>query len=449
MPKDPVFDTPASGGAAGKEPRILYIEDDLGLARLMKRHLERHRYHVDVSADAEAGLSLIRDRSYDTVLVDYTLPVVSGMEVVRQIVQMEHPLPVIMVTGNGDEKVAVEAMKLGATDYLVKDLEMRYLELLPMVLEKVLLGRKLALEREQALQSIRESEERYRKLVELSPDGIVICCRSRIEFANPAAMRLLGASSPEQVLGEMILGFVHPASTELFRAQLELIEKSSINVPWVEERFVRLDYSELAVEVSGIPFSFGGKPAVQIIFRDVTARVEAKQLLERMAYYDQLTRLPNRALFFDRLNMNLAQARRYGYSFAILYLDLDRFKAVNDTLGHDKGDLLLAQVGARLENCARSSDTVSRIGGDEFVIIMSRVNDPADAAVVARKVVSAMTAGFDLDGARCSIGGSIGISLFPADADDADPLLKKADMAMYEAKQQGGNRFLYFHELSK
>jgi diguanylate cyclase (GGDEF)-like protein/PAS domain S-box-containing protein len=429
--------------------KILYMEDDLGLARLLKKRLASHGYLVDLVADGEEGILLVEQNDYDALLVDYRMPVMSGIEVVRHLAQSGLDIPMIMVTGNGDEKVAVEAMKQGAADYLVKDLDMRYLELLPMVLEKVLVRRRLSQERELMLQSIRESEDRYRRLVELSPDGIVICCRSRIEFANPAALGLLGAKVPDQVLGEMMLGFVHPASAELFQAQLELIEASGVNVPWLEERFVRLDYSELAVEVSGIPFGFRGDPAVQIIFRDITSRVEAKQLLERMAYYDQLTRLPNRALFFDRLNMNLAQARRYRYSFALLYLDLDRFKEVNDNRGHDQGDLLLSQAAARLESCIRSSDTISRVGGDEFIILMSRINEPGDAAVVARKVVIAMTADFDLSGERCRIGGSIGISIYPDDAEEADPLVNRADVAMYKAKQQGGNQFLYFSELKR
>jgi diguanylate cyclase (GGDEF)-like protein/PAS domain S-box-containing protein len=435
--------------AQAQAPRILYMEDDPGLARLLKKHLGRYGYQVDLAADGAEGLSLVEKNRYQAVLVDYNMPVLGGMEVVRHLVAREQRLPVVMITGNGDEQVAVEAMKLGAADYLVKDLDMGYLELLPMVLDKVLLGGRLAAEREQALRSIRESEERYRKLVELSPDGIVICCRSRIEFVNPAALRLLGAGAAAEVLGHLILGFVHPGSVHLFQAQLELIETSGVNVPWVEERFVRLDYGELDVEVSGIPFVFGGKQAVQIIFRDITARVESTRLLERMAFYDQLTRLPNRVLFFERVSVTLLQAKRYEFPLALLYLDLDHFKQINDTLGHDKGDELLRQVAARLVHCSRSSDTVARMGGDEFVILVSRMKDQDNAAIVARKVIDTLNAPFNLGGELCSIGASIGISLHPADADDADDLVKKADHAMYVAKQQGGNCFIYFRELKR
>jgi diguanylate cyclase (GGDEF)-like protein/PAS domain S-box-containing protein len=423
--------------------RILYMEDDLGLARLLKKRLAGHGYLVDLVPDGAQGLAQIEKTGYQAVLVDYNMPVVCGMDVVRALVQREQPIPVIMVTGNGDEKVAVEAMKLGAMDYLVKDLELRYLDLLPMVLEKVLMGHRLAQERARALDSIRESELHYRKLVELSPDGIIICCSARIEFANPAALRLLGDEGGEHVLGQMILGFLHPESAHIW-ARFEVAEAGGGKMPWLEARFVRLDYTELTVEVSGTPFPYRGRQAVQLIFRDIMARVEAKQLMERMAYYDQLTRLPNRALFFDRLGVNLAQAKRYDFSFALLYIDLDGFKQVNDTRGHDQGDALLVQVAARLERCCRDSDTVSRLGGDEFAVLMPRVNGPEDSAVVAERIIAALSEAFDLRGEQCQIGGSIGISLFPSDAGDADTLLNRADSAMYEAKQRGGNRFLYY-----
>jgi diguanylate cyclase (GGDEF)-like protein/PAS domain S-box-containing protein len=430
-------------GAETEAARILYMEDDPGLARLLQLQLGRRGYRVDIAGDGEQGLELARQTGYQAVLVDYRMPVLSGMSVVARLVELDPALPVIMVTGNGDERVAVEAMKLGARDYLVKDADGRYLELLPLVLEKVLLGRRLARERERMLAAIRESEERYRKLVELSPDGIVICRQARIEFANPAALRLLGARDPDEVLGAMILGFVHPDSVELFQAQLELIEENGANVPWLEERFVRLDYAVLDVEVSGIPFRYRGQQAVQIIFRDISARIDAKQRLERMAYCDQLTQLPNRACFFDRLSVQLAQAKRYGFRIALLYLDLDGFKQVNDTLGHDQGDFLLTQVAGRLEGSLRSCDTVSRMGGDEFVVIMARVKAPGDAALVAAKLVEVLKAPFELGEERGCIGGSVGISMYPEDGSDADTLLNKADRAMYRAKQEGGGGFRF------
>jgi diguanylate cyclase (GGDEF)-like protein/PAS domain S-box-containing protein len=434
---------PEAADAAEREPVVLYMEDDLGLARLLQVQLGRHGYRVDLVEDGVQGLALVGERCYQAVLVDGNLPSQGGMAVLAALREADRLLPVIMVTATGDESSAVQAMKLGASDYLVKDREHRYLDLLPLVLDKVLLGHRLTLERQRTLESIRESEERYRKLVELSPDGIVICCNSRIEFANPAALRLLRAACPDDVLGANLLSFVHQDSATLFQAQLSLMESSGVNVPWLEERFVRLDLAEFDVEVSGVPFRYRGEPAVQIIFRDISTRVRAKQLLERMAYYDQLTQLPNRALFFDRFGVQLAQAKRYGFGFALLYLDLDGFKAVNDTLGHDQGDILLGQVALRLQGAVRCSDTVARLGGDEFVVLMARAASPDDAAVVADKVIKALLEPFELAGERRRIGTSVGISRFPDDAGDLDGLLGAADRAMYQAKRAGGSGFRF------
>ncbi|GFO54677.1 diguanylate cyclase [Geomonas sp. Red276] len=363
----------------------------------------------------------------------------------RQISHADRPLPIIVVTENEEEKVAWEALKRGTPGYLPGDLEIGDPETASGTLDR-LLQELLA---DQALAALRESEERHRRIVELSHDGILICSGSRIEFANPAAGRLLlGEGASGTLLGASLLDFLSPATKAAFRAQLAHIEKSGLELTWVEDRFIRSDGQEVAVEVAAVPFSTAAGRSVQITFRDITERVRAKELLERLAYYDQLTSLPNRALFADRLEINLAQARRYGFPFAVLYLDLDGFKEINDTMGHAMGDRLLMDVAARLRHCTRGSDTVARLGGDEFIILMSRIREPSDAALVARKLLVSLSGKFVLAGQPCRIGVSIGISLYPTDTEDAEELMKNADIAMYGAKQKGGNHYLYYHQLS-
>ena len=427
-----------------KSVRILYMEDDAGLARILQKSMQRLGYVIDLAANGEEGLAMVDGTEYDTVLVDYNMPVCGGMDVLRTLAAREKYPPVIMVTGNGNEKVAVEALKLGATDYLVKDVDMGYLELLPLVVDQVLQKQQLINEREQMLAAMQESEGRYRKLVELSPDGIVICSHGRFVFINPAGVTLLGAPGAQDLLGMSIIDFVHPDFRDIFKAQMRQLEDSGHNVPWIEERFIRFDMADIDVEVSGVPFTFRGEPAVQIIFRDITERTLAKRRLEQMAHYDTLTTLPNRALFFDRLSAMLEQGKRYGICFALLYLDLDRFKQVNDTHGHDIGDLLLKQVSERLSGSLRKSDTVARMGGDEFTIILSRINEREDAAVVARKIIYVLSTPFDLQGTRCSIGVSVGIAVFPDDGGDTETLLKNADTAMYLAKESDQEKYRYY-----
>lgn len=425
--------------------KILYLEDDPGLARLLKKGLQRKGYEVDVAEDGDAGIAMARAVAYDAILVDYNLPGRCGLDVIRHLGEAGSFPPTIMLTGNGNEKVAVEALKLGATDYIVKDVDLGYLEVVPMILEQVLYKQRLVVERELMFQVIRENEERYRRLVELSPDGIGVITDGVVDFVNPAGTSLLGADSAIRLLGRRVTDFVHPDNRSLFESHLKLIGQGGENVPWVEERFLRLDGSTLQVEVSGIPFTQQGKPAVQIIFRDITERKIAKERLEQLAHFDPLTGLPNRTLFFDRLSQAYLQAQRYSYMFALLFIDLDGFKGVNDTLGHDAGDLVLKEAGRRLSTHVRNCDTVARMGGDEFTVILSRITTKGDAMAVAEQLVAEMSKPFDVEGTVQQLGASIGIAIFPDDGADAQTLLKAADIAMYDAKASGKNGYRFHH----
>ncbi|MBF0124011.1 MAG: diguanylate cyclase [Magnetococcales bacterium] len=176
----------------------------------------------------------------------------------------------------------------------------------------------------------------------------------------------------------------------------------------------------------------------------IIERKGIEQQLEHMAHHDVLTGMPNRKLLMNRLQRDIARAKREQSMLAVLFLDLDRFKAVNDTLGHEVGDRLLIDVGQRLQTCLREVDTVARLGGDEFTVILSVIHHPEDAIKVARKIVSTITEPFLINGHNCQIGTSIGISFFPQHADQADDLIKKADIAMYAVKQKGRNDCLVF-----
>jgi diguanylate cyclase (GGDEF)-like protein len=173
-------------------------------------------------------------------------------------------------------------------------------------------------------------------------------------------------------------------------------------------------------------------------------KCEMERKIKDMAHHDELTGLPNRRLFFDRLDDALLQAMRYVHRLAVLFIDLNRFKAVNDTLGHAAGDAILREAAARLKTCVRESDTVSRVGGDEFTILLRKINEPGDAAGVAAKVVSALSEPFEFKRQICSVGAGIGISLFPEDGADVETLVGKADKAMYRIKAQGLDDYCFF-----
>jgi diguanylate cyclase (GGDEF)-like protein len=175
-------------------------------------------------------------------------------------------------------------------------------------------------------------------------------------------------------------------------------------------------------------------------------RNNATQKQHRLAYFDALTDLPNRTLFNDRLKQAIAHAHRYEKKVGLMFIDLDDFKMVNDTMGHDTGDLLLQSVARRMESCLRKSDTVARIGGDEFTCILPHIEKKDDIKIVAKKIISALTTPFELKGQKVQISGSVGASLFPDHTEDFEKLIKNADVAMYHAKKRGKKNFKVFSE---
>ncbi len=182
------------------------------------------------------------------------------------------------------------------------------------------------------------------------------------------------------------------------------------------------------------------------IFSDISSLKETERELEQLAYYDALTKLPNRVLFHDRLKQGISTAKRDGHKLATLLIDLDHFKYVNDTLGHDAGDRLLEIVAERLKTFVRDSDTVARLGGDEFIIILTEINRPQEASIIAQKIIDNLNAPIEVRGREVNIGASIGISTYPDDGDNGVLLVKNADLALYKAKDNGRNRYHYFSE---
>ncbi|HXU93414.1 MAG TPA: EAL domain-containing protein, partial [Gallionella sp.] len=301
------------------------------------------------------------------------------------------------------------------------------------------------LERGRSERIIRAREQEFRTLVENAPDAIARYDRDcRCIYVNPQfggmvegdAAGMLGKTPSECPGGEnagMYEGWIREvfntgASTE-FEWQWTGRDGRSI-----------CSYIRLAAEYD----AEGRVASVLSVGRDITELSQQRQLIHRMAFFDSLTQLPNRALFIDRLHQVLAESARHGRQSGVMMLDLDRFKEVNDTLGHPAGDRLLREVAARLSACVRGYDTVARLGGDEFAILVQEVRSGDDLGRVANKIQEAFKMPFALDGKEVFVGSSIGISLYPADSEDADDLLKQADSAMYFAKRSGRNTFRFY-----
>jgi len=292
----------------------------------------------------------------------------------------------------------------------------------------------------------RLAEERLRVIGAAAQDGIVMMDHEgRIAFWNGAARRIFGYSE-QDALGKGLHELIAPERERIdFEESFKFHEQSKPGHA-VGKTFelagLRKDGTQIATEQSVAGVSICGKWHTICIVRDVTERKQFEERIAHLATYDSLTGLPNRRLFYDRLHQAINLAARNRHELSLLYLDLDGFKAVNDTLGHDAGDQILKSAADRIQQQVRESDTVARLGGDEFAVILPRIASQQDAATVARKIIDALIEAFELGGEgheKAWIGASIGIATFPGDGRGMDVLLKVADAAMYKAKQSGNS----------
>ncbi|SNB47244.1 bifunctional diguanylate cyclase/phosphodiesterase [Geobacter sp. DSM 9736] len=291
---------------------------------------------------------------------------------------------------------------------------------------------------------LRQSEERLLSFIDAANDLIVcVTPKGEVIYVNEAWRQDLGYS-PEESAGTLLWDMVHPHSRTQFKKHVQhVIEGGSGAV--IETTFTTRDGQDLALE-GAVTCSRENETQVAVwgIFRDITERKIAQEQLYYLAHYDTLTNLPNRAMFVDWLKRAKAQASRSRSGIAIMFLDLDRFKIINDTLGHPVGDKLLQSVAKRLSACMREVDTVARIGGDEFIIVAEQIKERLDADKIAQKVLSALSEPYLIDEHELFITTSLGISLYPDDDEDLDNLIKKADIAMYAAKSHKHNTFKFY-----
>lgn len=425
--------------------RLLLVEDNAADARLLREMFhecgsyDTEVLHVESLKAAEARLA---DRSVDIILLDLGLPDVEGMSAVRRAKAAAPRVPLVVLTGLDDESVAALALQEGAQDYLVKgQIEPRgLLRALRYAIERKILEEALFVEKERAEVTLRCIGD----AVVCTDDG------GKLTFLNAVAERMTGWSSREAIGAAM---------TEVFRivdaTTRETIRDDLVDRGEEKKRRVRLpsncilvhrDGSAIPIEdsVAAIHDRAGQVTGTVIVFRDVSAAREMALTIVHSAQHDFLTGLPNRVLLNDRVNHALTMSQRYDKRVAVLFLDLDGFKHINDSLGHPIGDKLLQSVAKRLVGCLRGSDTVSRQGGDEFVVLLSEVEHAEDAAITARRMLDAVSAPHSIDGHELHVTTSIGVSIGPDDGPDADSLIKNADTAMYQAKANGRHSYQFF-----
>jgi diguanylate cyclase (GGDEF)-like protein len=454
---------------AQSEPlRILYIEDDPGLARLVQKRLQRVGYVVDIASDGEEGIKKYEADSYDLMFVDQTLPVYDGLEVIR-ILASRGPLPpTIMITGTGDERVAVEAMKLGTSDYIVKDTGTGYLELLPSVIAKVLQQRRAVEEKQQAEEALREYREKLERLHAVA--SRLAACSNEEEIYHltiDAAEKILtfsycslGIAEEEQIVTKISYPHPYPDESPAISVDdgltgktyrhgktyvLREIRKTSKAQPSQTEflSLISAPIGDIGVfQVASIKldaFTEEDTRLLELLLGHTASaikRIRLQNELKEQAIHDPMTGLHNRYYLKQVLGQEVKRSKRYNHSMAFLMVDVNRFKEINDRYGHRVGDEVLQGIASLLRAAVRESDIVVRYGGDEFLVILLETNGEAETV---KQRIAQKIALHNKNNGWCDfpVTLSIGSAYWdPQGSRSVDEILNEADRLMYADKKR-------------
>jgi diguanylate cyclase (GGDEF)-like protein/PAS domain S-box-containing protein len=451
-------DTASLSSALADQPRLLLVDDEPRLLSSLYELLQGRGYQLVTATCGNEALAELSKKRFDLVLLDLRLPDIGGHDVMDFINARGIDADVIVMSGEVGIDAAIGALKRGAYDYLRKPYSRE--ELLTTV-ANALKQRRLAEANRHIANQLENSEKMYRYLVDSSPDIIyTLNHEGKFTFVNDRAYQLLGFTR-EELIGKHYSILVHEEDLERARYvfnERRVDERASRNVELRlkchagNNQDRTFNNTLMTISLNSIGMHVPDQEVRKLEFfgtygvaRDITDRKRAEEVISYQAYHDILTDLPNRILFKDRLGLAVIQAKRKQSELAVMFIDLDRFKLVNDTLGHVKGDELLQQVAVRLKACLRKGDTLARQGGDEFTIVLPELRDRDDARVIADKFLECLHKPFDLDGHEVHISASIGIAIYPGDGESIDELLRHADIAMYQVKALGKNGHSFYH----
>ena len=442
---------------AQQRARVLVVDDTDGVRQAFAAILIEHGYLVEQAHSGAEAVRKLATRKHQVVVLDLMMPEVSGYDVLRYLHAEGIDAKAIVVSGDATFDTAKKALRLGAFDFIGKGRGTD--ELLSAVGRAVERGH--AEHIRNVLQTrLEHSDALLRFVVHSSPDMVYMLDRNgNFTFINDRFSSLLGVEAdallgthyhdivvpPDRIAAQHVFEERRTGVRAVRHAALRLMSKRKREDGTGEGSIVHVEINATGVYADDRRSAehFLGTLGVA---RDVSDQRHAQEIIKFQAYHDLLTQLPNRALFKDRLSVGIAQARRNRTLLAVMFLDLDRFKVVNDTLGHAMGDRLLKSVANRLTGCLRRGDTLSRFGGDEFTLLLPEIRAADDVATIARKILDEIGAPFLIDGHELYVGTSIGIAVYPEGGESAQALLQNADIAMYQIKTQRQGGFTFFNE---
>lgn len=444
-----------------QKPTILIVDDSATNRRIYSRLARKLDPEVNVRTfeHPKEVIDWLAHDSADLIVTDYKMPFMTGDKLVSYVRSHHHDpnIPIIVITAYNDRDYRVSSLEAGATDFLLSPVDhvefvTRARNLLKlraqqqmMIRRAAMLERRLEVGLTSREQVVLDSREALIQVINTVPAMISAADRDgNCVFVN-ALQAACADAVPSELVGkpvEMLFGWERGSSS---RRLDRLVMETGQVIPNREEEVVTDSGENRVYLTSKVPLrdSLGATIAVLTTSVDITERRDTEKRLEHMASHDALTGLPNRTLLRDRIRRELARGRRGDQHFALHFIDLDRFKTINDSQGHLRGDKLLCRVAEMLVDIVGAEDTVARIGGDEFAILQSNIAGPDDAALLAQTIVARLN---ETNGTPdpLTVGASIGITLAPLDGHDADILLKNSDQAMYSAKLIGGNTWRFF-----
>lgn len=435
-----------------QQPAILVVDDQQSNLVAMEAIFDGEPVDLVKAASGQEALRLLLQREFALVLLDVQMPDLDGFEVaeiMRSNARTEN-VPIIFLTAiSKEQRYIFRGYETGAVDYLFKPID-------PVILRSKVrvfldLDRKTRSLRE-SLRLLQQERDHNQMLLRSLGEGLLGITQSgNVFYANPAA---------EQMLGRPLHELIGSRLTDIFM----LFDESGDQAEWPltdllnacargetlqrDDLFLRRDAEEIAIEITANPLQPNPEgsmpPGVVVVFRDVSSRRHREQALVRKSQLDSLTGLYNRAEFELLLRSRIAEVNRNKSSVAVLYVDLDRFKAINDTCGHHVGDEVLKAAAKRLRDSGRETDLVARLGGDEFVMVLESREPRRAASLVSGKILQAFARVSDIEGSKIQVGSSIGIAIYPDDSTDPDELVKCADKAMYQAKASGRSNYRFY-----
>lgn len=413
------------------EKNLMIVDDDQHILSSLKRLLKQHGYKVYTAESGVEALEKMTSTKVDVVISDQRMPGMLGSELLEVVKQLYPETVRMILSGYSDFKSLTEAINNGEIyKFLSKPLNF---DVLLKVLDEAFVRRELILKSSQ-----------FTEVFENTCEAIIIIGINHIVYSvNPAFTEITGYSQ-EEVCGKDFNTLCASGYTPIFKTMWHEVERNS---KWKGELYgIRKNGEEFPQWASvSIINDSKGKPIQYVFsFSDISEQKKQAELIEYHAYHDALTGLPDRLLLQDRLDKAFAQAERHQTIFAVIYLDLDRFNMINDTLGHDAGDVLLMEVGKRLNNVIREEDTVARMGGDEFVVLIQQLNRIDSVKIIAQNILTAFEPPVMLGKNELFIHSSLGIVIYPEGGDTPETLLKNAGAAMNQAKKMGGSNFCIY-----